>query len=56
MTEEEAKTKLCVQRRTHEVRKDHMISVDPIKCVGSDCMAWRGVKATGYCGLAGKPS
>lgn len=55
MTEEEAKTKICVHQ-PFELREDvqnrntflieaHIKSVVP-KCVGSKCMAWRKLKET----------
>lgn len=61
MTEAEAKTKWCVHTN---------VRVNPVKCDGSSCMAWRHMRADwsapdgvkemvavqgGYCGLAGKP-
>jgi hypothetical protein len=59
LTEEQAATKVCVQRRCNAgsgVVMDHV-------CIGSECMAWRWLDALnpqdvqlGYCGLAGEPT
>lgn len=86
MTEDEAKTKTCVHRSAlHQAHLDfsnsvHGPSSSPhgyvfmtagLKCIGSDCMAWRWcddiaemvsnknpslrAQLDGYCGLACKP-
>jgi hypothetical protein len=65
MREEEAMRKWCPFYRVstgseemHAVdnRLQRLRDMPESNCIGSDCMAWRGVKATGYCGLAGKTS
>lgn len=67
VTEEKAKTKWCPFARVRDAGASGVTSVNftngkTIKCLASDCMAWREDtrfgepgKHPGYCGLAGKP-
>jgi hypothetical protein len=76
LTEDEAKTKWCPFARVALRNKEGAVSTAFNRqenskneasavglCIGSACMAWRGLKADdaggyvgrGFCGLAGKP-
>jgi hypothetical protein len=52
VTEEEARRRVCCQCVCPPLATKDM------RCVASDCMAWRWYdteKKAGYCGMAGKP-
>lgn len=59
MTESEAKQKWC-----HRTKRRHWFVYTwnagrLMRCLGSDCMAWRASPLRpedGYCGLAGRPA
>jgi hypothetical protein len=76
MTEEEAKRKWCPFARTADAEVAGYnrtgvlgANLDDVKCLGSDCMAWRWmprpletmpsdgskIEPWGYCGLVAKP-
>jgi hypothetical protein len=66
VTEEEAKGKWCPHVRIMMGGAANSVAVNRgssvVRCIGSECMAWRWVKGSekasvgrGYCGLAGRP-
>ena len=62
LTLEVASETFCMQTLSNFSRSDPFETETTLKCVGSDCMAWRWCAEpkdvddqVGYCGLAGKP-
>lgn len=63
MTEEEARTKWCPFVRIGNYLSGGSLNRDPtgeikanMKCIASDCMAWRWINSEiGFCRLVGNP-
>lgn len=69
LTEKEAKTRFCPYRFTTQIQQSFSrdggatsIAMPPIKCIATECMAWRCAhkdaadgEERGYCGAFGLP-